>query len=119
MTAPCPPVGRHFTKTAYLVVTLDVTGVVPCVYDVGVYSSNGAGLTTMSGQVRADLFHVDGPSYHEAHKRLVDLVNSTEYYAWVRPWLTEGLEAVAARDNLRNCLHVAASMVGARTFHAR
>lgn len=104
---------------AYLVVTLDVTGVAPCVKDVGIFSSNGSGLTTSMGEVRADVLKVEDPSFDEAHKRLVAMVNKSDHYAWVRPWVASGIDGYEGQENLRNCLRVAAAMVGAKMSRSR
>lgn len=100
--------------SAYLVITLDVTGVAPCVKDVGVYSTSGANLTTMSGEIRCDVYHTEAPSFSEAQICLIDTINKVGYYEWARPWVASGQDAFEGRDSLRNCLRVAASMLGAR-----
>lgn len=107
------------SAAAYLVVTLDITGVAPCVKDVSVYSSSAANLTTMSGEIRTDVFHMEAPTYDEAHKRLIEYVTASGYYAWARPWVAEGVAAFWERENLRNCLRVAAAMVGAQMHRTR
>lgn len=100
---------------AYLVVTLDVSGVVPCVHDVGIYSESAGSLTTLAGHARSDVLSSAGPSYQEAQDALKRMIKEYDHFKWAWPWVDDSSrQAYDERNNLKNYLRVAASMVGAQ-----
>lgn len=90
---------NNVPRTAYVVLTLRNVGTpFPVVVSAGIYSSNSSGLTGAGKDLfYADLFHMEGEDYQQAHDDVVSYIKTAPHLAWLVPWVDKSEDAHMAR----------------------